>query len=236
MTEREFKSELDGMAAAARERRNRGVSGPSLDEILKVAGDYVKVALLQGIFCRGEKPAFRFGDDRTIWHAGWPIGEWVSRGEMFSEEPADDLIAIRIFDPNVRESLHWFVKSADRRKYDAEMNQPRKLSNVQREREQVEKPLAEHRGRLGHLVERQVICGAGRIDILDVTANEIIECKASGSGSDIVAAVNQLRRYAQHYSNARLTVAVPYVEEDGIWLAELIEHIGIAVIEVDRGF
>lgn len=228
---RAFKSELDGMAAVARERQRRNVDGPTLDEILKVARDYVEVALTQNIFCRGEKAAFEFGDDRTVWAFGWPIGEWVSRAEMFGGD-GDELIALRIFDPQLRESLHWFVHTSDRLRYNAEQDKPKKRSVTQIERDEVELPLAESRKSRGHIVQRQVICGAGRIDILDVTANEIIECKASGSAGDIVAAVTQLRRYSAHYSGARLVVAVPWIDVEAAWLVDLLSRIGIFVIEV----
>lgn len=229
--ERRFKSELDGMAAATRERARRGADEPTLDQILPAIRDYVEVALTQNIFCRGEKPAFEFGDDRTIWAFGWPVAEWVSRDEMLGGGD-QELIAIRVFDPNCRESIHWFMHTADRLEFAEKEKRPRKQTRAQREIDHVEKPLFERLVRAGHRVERQVICSAGRIDILDITANEIIECKATGTVTDLATAVNQLKRYAPHYSGAILSVAVPFVDADAIWLAEMLARGGINVIEV----
>jgi len=229
--ERRFKSELDGMVAAARERMRRSGTAPTVEQCIMVARDYVEIALTQNIFCRGEKPSFEFGDERTIWSLGWPIGEWVSRGEMLGGDDPE-LVAVRIFDPNCRESIHWFVQTADRLAYAEKMASPQKRTRAQRELDEVETPLFERRVRAGHRVERQVICASGRIDILDISANEIIECKAAWTATDLVTAVNQLRRYAPHYTGAVLSVAVPSVDADALWLVELLGRAGINVIEV----
>lgn len=112
----------------------------------------------------------------------------------------------------------------------------------------VEEPLAKILCDAGHAIERQVSCVGGRVDILDFTTGEIIECKAWGSASDIAAAVTQLYRYRpgagvgspffRHstgrlpFRGRRLVVAVPSVEHDALWLADIVRRKGIRIIEV----
>lgn len=237
MSERVFKGELDGMTAALKARLARpDARVPSLDRILSVMRDLIERALVENFFSRNEPAAFNFGDGRTIWVDGWPAGEWRSRSEMFPGETGDDLVCIQVFDPDVMESIQWWVHTADRRKHEAieEASRRKRSSTAQDERDQVEQPLASHLQFLGHVIKRQVKCSGGRIDILDVTANEIIECKLSGSASSLTAAVLQVRGYGVQFPSASLAIAVPVVEPDAVWLADVLPQTGVRVIEVSK--
>jgi hypothetical protein len=99
----------------------------------------------------------------------------------------------------------------------------------------VEEPLALALLEAGHEIQRQVIVGCGRIDIFDETAFELIECKAVGNTSSIVAAIKQLKRYRPYFPGPQLAVAVPRIENDAIWLADAMEKTGIRFIEIQRG-
>lgn len=228
---------VSGMIAAYKARQARpSHSAPGLERILHVVSDYILHAMVYGTYERGE-PAFEFGDETTVWVDGWPAGEWITRAELFHNSPGDDIVALRIFDPGIRESINWFIHTADRLAYNAELEARRKsVSSTQIEKQSVEDPLAAHLRTKGHDVRQQVKCRAGRIDIHDVTSGAIIECKAYGGCSDIVAAVNQLRRYLTVFNDAHPVVAVPYIYEEAEWLADLIRQSGIRIIEVEQGF
>lgn len=99
----------------------------------------------------------------------------------------------------------------------------------------VEEPLALALQQAGHEIRRQVTCSVGRIDILDDTTFEIIECKFLGDASRISDAVNQLHRYQSRFPGAQLAVAVPYVEDEAEWMIKALDAIGIRIIEVDKG-
>lgn len=100
----------------------------------------------------------------------------------------------------------------------------------------VERPLACALREAGHEIRRQVPAGCGgRADIFDFTTGEIIECKPRGDTASIVAAVKQLRRYRPHFFDPQLAVAVPKIEPDAAWLADMLRKEGIRVIEVDVG-
>jgi Holliday junction resolvase len=103
------------------------------------------------------------------------------------------------------------------------------------EREKVEEPLARMLVEAGHEIQRQTVCGAGRIDIFDGTTSEIIECKARGSASLISDAVNQLNRYRPHFFDPQLAIAVPFVEDDARWMIAALAEIGIRIIEIEKG-
>ncbi|OFX03907.1 MAG: hypothetical protein A3E78_07440 [Alphaproteobacteria bacterium RIFCSPHIGHO2_12_FULL_63_12] len=230
---RRFKTEVDGMGAAARERRKRGDGmGPSLDRILNAAEEFVALAVRDGVYRRGT-PAFDFGDDQTVWIDEFPCGEWVSRSELLRDEVGDDFVALRVFDPNLRESIHWFLRTEDRRRWEKQLANRRHSRSPERDR--VENPVAEHLRSKGRKVRQQVSCAGGRIDIYDITAKLVIECKASGSAEDIAAAVTQLRRYAGSYPDCSLVVAVPFIDPDALWLATAIRVIGIHLIEIEKG-
>jgi hypothetical protein len=225
------RSPLDGMAAVARERVKRpDAAEPTLDRIINVARDLMVDAVTTGTYGVGEA-AFPHGDERTVWIDGWPCGEWASHDEIFGGGDGR-IAALRIFDPALRESIHWFLQPADRRRYEQKTAVQRRSRN-EIEKEKVEEPLAAALRAQGHDVRQQVQCSVGRVDIHDATIGEIIECEASGGCSDLVAAVMQLRRYSLVFGGAKLTVAVPTVDDDAEWLAAMLRREGICIIEVD---
>ena len=99
----------------------------------------------------------------------------------------------------------------------------------------VELPLVAALREGAHDVRRQVRCGNFRLDIVDDTTGEIIECKARGNAASICAAVGQLRRYRHHIFDPQLAIAVPLVEPEAQWLAEMLKREGIRIIEVSKG-
>jgi hypothetical protein len=97
----------------------------------------------------------------------------------------------------------------------------------------VEMPLAQARRALGHDVRRQHRCSCGIVDIIDLTANELIECKIRGSSAALGEAAGQLRRYAKSFPGAGLTIAVPSIDPDANWLADVLGREGMVIIEVE---
>jgi hypothetical protein len=96
----------------------------------------------------------------------------------------------------------------------------------------VEEPLVRARMSLGHQVRRQRRCPGGIIDIFDITADELIECKLRGTSAALGEAAGQLKRYGRSFPGSSLTIAVLTVEPEAVWLAEILRREGIAVIEV----
>ena len=96
----------------------------------------------------------------------------------------------------------------------------------------VEDPLARARMSLGHQVRRQRRCAGGIIDIFDITADELIECKLRGTSAALGEAAGQLKRYGRSFPGSSLTIAVLSVEPEADWLAEILRREGIAIIEV----
>jgi hypothetical protein len=103
------------------------------------------------------------------------------------------------------------------------------------ESQKVELPLAAMLRSMGHVVRRQVSCAGGRIDILDDTAEEIIECKADGELSSIVDAARQLKLYQPSFPNRRLCIAVPFIDPRAMWMADALRKAGFRFIELERG-
>lgn len=100
---------------------------------------------------------------------------------------------------------------------------------------EVEEPLARSLIARGHKIRRQHRCSGGQIDIYDLTADRIIECKARGTSAALGEAAGQLQRYGHFFPGATLVIAVPAVEPDGAWLADVLRSQGIAIIEMARG-
>lgn len=98
----------------------------------------------------------------------------------------------------------------------------------------VEVPLARARLALGHEIRRQHRCSGGIVDIFDLTADELIECKVLGSSAALGEAVGQLKRYAKSFPGAGLSIAVPAIEPDAGWLADILRREGIDIIEVEN--
>jgi hypothetical protein len=96
----------------------------------------------------------------------------------------------------------------------------------------VEVPLTHARMALGHKVKRQHRCAGGIIDIFDVTADELIECKLRGTSAALGEAAGQLKRYGRSFPGSSLTIAVLNIEPEADWLAEILRREGIAIIEV----
>ena len=99
----------------------------------------------------------------------------------------------------------------------------------------VEAPLAAALIAAGRTILRQVRCPAGQIDIWDATNNRLFECKARGSSGSVADAASQLRRYAPHYPGAQLIIAVPRIEPEALWLADLLEANGFVFLEIEAG-
>jgi hypothetical protein len=97
----------------------------------------------------------------------------------------------------------------------------------------VEVPLARSRIALGHQVRRQHRCAGGIIDIFDITADELIECKLHGTSATLGEAAGQLKRYGSSFPGSRLTIAVLSIELEAVWLAEVLRREGIAMIEIE---
>jgi hypothetical protein len=87
---------------------------------------------------------------------------------------------------------------------------------------------------LGHEIRRQHRCSGGIVDIFDLTAGELIECKARGSSAALGEAAGQLKRYARSFPGAVLSIAVPIIEPDAGWLADILRREGIGIIEVEN--
>lgn len=98
--------------------------------------------------------------------------------------------------------------------------------------ELVEGPLAAALLRAGHTIRRQRRCANGVIDIYDVTADELIECKATGTAGALAEAGSQLQRYRKSFPGAAMVIAVPFVSADAEWLSHLLRQQGISIIEV----
>ena len=108
----------------------------------------------------------------------------------------------------------------------------RRLREPGDETRKVEVPLALARISMGHQVRRQRRCAGGIIDIFDITADEIIECKLRGTSAALGEAAGQLKRYGRSFPGSRLTIAVLSIEPEADWLAEILRKEGIAIIEV----
>ncbi|WP_426413459.1 hypothetical protein [Bradyrhizobium ganzhouense] len=103
------------------------------------------------------------------------------------------------------------------------------------EARKVEEPLARARTSLGHQIRRQRRCAGGVIDIFDVTADELIECKLHGTSAALGEAAGQLKRYSRSFPGSRLTIAVLGIEPEANWLAEILRREGIDIIEIGSG-
>lgn len=97
----------------------------------------------------------------------------------------------------------------------------------------VEKPLAAKLKKMGHKVSRQVNCAGGRVDIVDYTSSDLIECKADGYLQSIVDAAKQLKGYQPSFPGMRLCIAVPFIDASAIWMAESLRQSGFHFIETD---
>lgn len=97
----------------------------------------------------------------------------------------------------------------------------------------VEAPLAAKLKSMKHEVRRQVKCAGGRIDIVDFTAGDLIECKADGHLQSIVDAAKQLKSYQPSYPRMRLCIAVPFIDPTAAWMAESLRNSGFHFIEVE---
>lgn len=96
----------------------------------------------------------------------------------------------------------------------------------------VELPLAGARIARGHVIRRQHRCSNGIVDIFDITADELIECKARGSSAALGEAAGQLKRYARSFPGSSLSIAIPQLDAEAAWLATVLRREGIAIIEV----
>lgn len=103
------------------------------------------------------------------------------------------------------------------------------------EKTDVEEPLVKQRRALGHRVRQQIRCKGGVVDIYDLTTDELIECKAVGSSAALGEAAGQLQRYRISFPGAAIAIAVPQIEGEATWLAELLRDRGITIIEISRG-
>lgn len=99
----------------------------------------------------------------------------------------------------------------------------------------VEMPLVKQRTALGHRVRRQMRCRHGIIDIFDLTADQIIECKVVGTSTALGEAAGQLQRYKKSFPGTEIAIAVLNLKDEAIWLADLLKSQGIAIIEVKGG-
>lgn len=99
----------------------------------------------------------------------------------------------------------------------------------------VEAPLARQRLAAGHQVRRQHRCAGGVVDIVDLTADELIECKVRGTSAALGEAAGQLKRYARSFPGSRLTIAVVVIEDEAAWLADVLRREGIGIVEIGDG-
>jgi hypothetical protein len=99
----------------------------------------------------------------------------------------------------------------------------------------VEEPLARARRALGHEIRRQHRCAGGIIDIFDLTADELIECKFQGSSTALGEAAGQLKRYSKSFPGTSLSIAVRSIEPEASWLADVLRRQGIVIIEIEPG-
>lgn len=99
----------------------------------------------------------------------------------------------------------------------------------------VENPLVEALESAHHKIRRQFRCLGGIVDVYDLTADEIIECKLRGNNSGLADAAAQLQRYKQSFPGSRLAIAVLTIEVEADWLATLLRGAGIRIIEIERG-
>lgn len=99
---------------------------------------------------------------------------------------------------------------------------------------EVELPLFRYREALGHKVYRQRKCAGGVIDILDASANQLIECKHLGTSAALGAAAGQLIRYRPAFPDAEPCIAVLHIESEAQWLADVLRGQGIHFIEVEK--
>jgi hypothetical protein len=98
----------------------------------------------------------------------------------------------------------------------------------------VEIPLASFLREIGYQIKRQVSCCAGRIDILNITTKELIECKAKGNGRSLYDAAFQLKHYQTFYPDHRLVIAVPSIKPDYEWFAEALRSARFCILEVEK--
>jgi hypothetical protein len=108
----------------------------------------------------------------------------------------------------------------------------RQLRELGDEARKVEEPVARARMSLGHQVRRQRRCAGGIIDIFDITADELIECKLRGTSASLGEAAGQLNRSSRSFPGSQLTIAVLSIESEADWLAEILRREGITIIEV----
>jgi len=97
----------------------------------------------------------------------------------------------------------------------------------------VELPLVTARRALGHDVRRQHRCAGGIVDIVDLTADELIECKIRGSSAALGEAAEQLRRYARSFPGMALSIAVLRLDHEAVWLAGILRREGFLIIELE---
>lgn len=116
--------------------------------------------------------------------------------------------------------------------YLAELFHEVKKGEYDNERQRVELPLAEQLISDGHKIKRQVKCTLGRIDILDYTTKEIIECKKIGTERDLFDAARQLRDYRFDFPDYGLVIAVTYVEDEAEWFASALRKVGFKILRL----
>lgn len=112
----------------------------------------------------------------------------------------------------------------------------RRLKRKKREGDEsrvVEGPLASFLKDVGYEIKRQVTCPGGKIDILNETTKELIECKARGNGHSLYDAAFQLKHYQAAYPDHRLVIAVPTIEADCGWFADALRGAGFCILEVE---
>lgn len=98
----------------------------------------------------------------------------------------------------------------------------------------VEEPLARILIEMGHRIRRQMRCPAGIIDIYDLTANEIIECKVRGTNAALGEAAGQLQRYRKSFNKPSVAIAVLSIDEDAAWMAKVLRQQRIRIFEMSE--
>ncbi len=106
---------------------------------------------------------------------------------------------------------------------------------ITEEKRLIEDPLASARVAAGHQIRRQHRCAGGIIDIYDLTADELIECKVSGGSKALGEAAGQLQRYKKSFPGSGLVIAVLRLEDEAEWLAQLLRREGIIIVEIEGG-
>lgn len=99
------------------------------------------------------------------------------------------------------------------------------------ELELVEIPLAKWLVRKGYAIAQQQRCRGGRVDIVDHTNKNIIECKFRGNERNLFDAGVQLKNYHPEFPGHALVIAVHEVEPPAEWLCRALEGVGFRVIE-----